>query len=76
MKYTYSNYLTEQPSKAEKRQTWLKYKPTFYDIVLGTTCLPSQGAWEKVLSFKEKNVTLDSQQKDRLQETGHVFANT
>ena len=27
MKYPYSNYPTEQPSKAEKRQTWLKYKP-------------------------------------------------
>ena len=26
VKYPYSNYPTEQPSKAEKRQRWLKYK--------------------------------------------------
>ena len=46
--YIFKLYPTEWPCKAlsckaEKRQTWLKYKPKFYDIFLGTTCLPSQG---------------------------------
>ena len=44
-------------------------------IFLGTTCLPSQGR-KRFFAFKKKNITLDPRQKDRLQETGHIFVNT
>ena len=52
-----------------------EYKPTLYDIFLGTTCLPSQGG-EKGKLLLRSNVTLDPRQKDRLQETGRVFVIT
>ena len=71
MKYPYSSYPTEQSCKAEKRQTWLKYKPKRYDSFFVYLHREGKGSL-----FLRKNVTLDPRQKDRLQETGHVFVIT
>ena len=63
--------------KAQKRQTWLKYKPKFYDIFLGTTCLPSQEG-KRFFAFKKKMLpsTLDKKIDYKKQVTFLLIRNT